>query len=425
MVDSKCIVNFACQRCLQPIKLDETFNVLGEHTLAELSLPINVNPEVDLESQAASLDHYVPPFRLHDSGNGANGFMLISDAGETETLGHFLKVRAELFDTLSENSNIDHPLCDECTDSLLELMDQELKITETECNEYNEYLKKLESAQDDPNIEALEKELADLKNEESRLLSEMEALKLEEMQQLQEIAEKEKEKERLEQEENHYWREYTKHRHELMTTEDEYKSIDCQLAYAQSRLDKLKKTNVFNATFHIWHSGHFGTINKFRLGRLPSEPVDWSEINAAWGQTALLLTSLARKMNLTFQRYKIVPYGNHSYVEVLADHKELPLYGSGGFRFLWDTKFDAAMVAFLDCLQQFKEEVEKGDSAFCLPYRMDRGKIEDSATGNTYSIRIQLNSEEQWTKALKFMLTNLKWGLAWVSSQLTEETEDV
>jgi beclin 1 len=54
---------------------------------------------------------------------------------------------------------------------------------------------------------------------------------------------------------------------------------------------------------------------------------------------------------------------------------------------LWDTKFDAAMVAFLDCLQQFKEEVEKGDSGFCLPYRMERGKIEDSATGNTYSVK--------------------------------------
>lgn len=35
--------------------------------------------------------------------------------------------------------------------------------------------------------------------------------------------------------------------------------------------------------------------------------------------------------------------------------------------------------------------------------------------------RIQFNSEEQWTKALKFLLTNLKWGLAWVSSQFTEE----
>jgi beclin len=176
---------------------------------------------------------------------------------------------------------------------------------------------------------------------------------------------------------------------------------------SRCQLEKLKKTNVFNATFHIWHSGHFGTINNFRLGRLPSAPVDWSEINAAWGQTALLLASLARKINLTFERYRLVPYGNHSYIEVLktaihnltfshavslllqvlADHKELPLYGSGGFRFLWDTKFDMAMVAFLDLMQQFKEEVERGESGFCLPYRVEKGKVEDTTSGNSYSIK--------------------------------------
>ena len=33
---------------------------------------------------------------------------------------------------------------------------------------------------------------------------------------------------------------------------------------SEMKLNKLKKTNVFNATFHIWHSGHFGTINGFR-----------------------------------------------------------------------------------------------------------------------------------------------------------------
>jgi len=81
-------------------------------------------------------------------------------------------------------------------------------------------------------------------------------------------------------------------------------------------LAKLRKTNVFNATFHIWHHGHFGTINKLRLGRLPSAPVDWAEINAAWGQVTLLLVSLARYMNLKFEKYRLVPYGNHSYVEV-------------------------------------------------------------------------------------------------------------
>ena len=52
-----------------------------------------------------------------------------------------------------------------------------------------------------------------------------------------------------------------------------------------------------------------------------------------------------------------MPYGNYSYVKVLSEDKDLPLYGSGGFRLIWDTKFDAGMAAFLDCLQQFKEEV--------------------------------------------------------------------
>ncbi|KAK6329098.1 hypothetical protein J4Q44_G00010760 [Coregonus suidteri] len=159
------------------------------------------------------------------------------------------------------------------------------------------------------------------------------------------------------------------------------------------------------------HSGQFGTINNFRLGRLPSVPVEWNEINAAWGQTVLL----------RFLRYRLDPYGNHSNLESLTDKsKELPLYCSGGLHFFWDNKFDHAMVAFLDCVQQFKEEVEKGDTGFRLPYRMDveKGKIEDTGgRGGSYSIKTQFNSEEQWTKALKFMLTNLKWGLAWVSSQ--------
>lgn len=61
----------------------------------------------------------------------------------------------------------------------------------------------------------------------------------------------------------------------------------------------------------------------------------------------------------------------------------------------------------LDCLQQFKEQVEMGNTGFCLPYRIDKGKIEDTASPpHAYSIKIQFNSEEHWTKALKYMLTN-------------------
>lgn len=294
-------------------------------------------------------------------------------------------MKAELFDTLTSNSDVDHPLCDECTDSLLELIEQQLKMAESEWNDYNNYLKKLELTDDIPDIEALEKELKDLSVEEQRLLVDLKNLKRDEGEIKETIKQQEEEKARLASEEEKYWREYTKHRRELITAEDEHRSLECQLSYAKSQLEKLKSTNVFNVTFHIWHSGHFGTINNFRLGRLPTAPVEWSEINAAWGQTTLLLASLARKMNLQFKRYKLVPFGNHSYIEVLDGNKELPLYGSGGFRFFWDTKFDAGMVAFLDCLQQFKEEVEKGESGFCFPYRMEKGKIQDA--GNSYSIK--------------------------------------
>lgn len=424
MTDQKLSVSFFCQRCFQPIKLDQTFSSIGEHNLAELSLPIQSPPAIDLEADRADIDHLIPAYHLIDSGNNGNGFTILSAQGEPGSLSHKLKVTADLFDIVSSNSEVDHPLCEECTDSLLDLLDQQLKLTEDELADYVQYHKKLVDEDTDVNLDLLVKELDDLKAEEERLKAELNSIEEEEVKLKRDIEEQEKIKERLARDEELYWKEYSKHRHEYILVEDEQRSLDCRLNYTQSHLEKLKKTNVFNATFHIWHSGHFGTINNFRLGRLPSAPVEWSEINAAWGQTALLLNALATKMNLKFDKYRLVPYGNHSYIEVINEQRDLPLYASGGIRFLWDTKFDSAMVAFLDCLQQFKEQVEKGDSGFLLPYKIDKGKFEDTA-GHSYSIRIQFNSEEQWTKALKFLLTNLKWGLAWVSSQFAKEQSEL
>eukprot|EP00128_Syssomonas_multiformis_P012189 Colp12_sorted_trinity150504_noHs@22234 len=95
----------------------------------------------------------------------------------------------------------------------------------------------------------------------------------------------------------------------------------------------------------------------------------------------------------------------------LEDKALLELYGTSGLsqlKTLWYPQFDQAMVAFLDCLNQFKMHVETKDSLFRLPYKINKDKIGD------VSIRTNFNSQEQWTKALKFMLTDLKWCLAWV-----------
>lgn len=269
-------------------------------------------------------------------------------------------------------------------------------------------------------IKSLEDEIKKMEALEKSLISQIQDLTEEQKKADADLKDLQVDKRKVSQQAQDYWTEYNHLKYQLFNLDDEILSTENKLAYYKQRIEKLSKTNVLNATFHIWHTGNFATINGFRLGRLPKEPVTWDEINAAWGQCVLLLHCLAKKINLRFKKYKLVPYGSNSFIESLDNKsKELPLYASGGFMFIWTAKFDQAMVAFLDCLQEFKEHVEKDESNFRLPYRMEKGKIIDSINGYSFSIRMQTNSEEQWTKALKFMLTNLKWSLAYVASNHT------
>jgi len=71
-------------------------------------------------------------------------------------------------------------------------------------------------------------------------------------------------------------------------------SLCTKIRVAQVKAYHLKRTNIFNDSFFIWHLGPFATINGNRLGRLPTSAgpqnqVDYPEINAAWGCAALLL----------------------------------------------------------------------------------------------------------------------------------------
>lgn len=272
----------------------------------------------------------------------------------------------------------------------------------------------------DVDIESLKREIERLESLENNLINQLHSQADEQKQADSDLHNLQSERKTISEQNETYWTEYNLLKHQLFNLDDELLSAENQLSYYKQRIDLLSQTNVLNATFHIWHTGNFATINGFRLGRLPKEPVSWDEINAAWGQCVLLLHCLAKKINLTFERYRLVPYGSSSFIESLDNKsRELPLYVSGGFMFIWTAKFDQAMIAYLDCLQQFKEQIERDESNFRLPYKMERGKIIDSINGYSFSIKMQTNSEEQWTKALKFMLTNLKWSLAYVASNHT------
>ncbi|XP_036195576.1 beclin-1 isoform X3 [Myotis myotis] len=353
-------VSFVCQRCSQPLKLDTSFKILDRVTIQELTAPLlataqvksgetqeeegNSGEEPFIETRQDGVSRrFIPPASLSRptfvlsapvedqhglplgermmSTESANSFTLIgeaSDGGTMENLSRRLKVTGDLFDIMSGQTDVDHPLCEECTDTLLDQLDTQLNVTENECQNYKRCLEILEQMNEDDS-EQLQMELKELALEEERLIQELEDVEKNRKLVAENLEQVQAEAERLDQEEAQYQREYSEFKRQQLELDDELKSVENQMRYAQMQLDKLKKTNVFNATFHIWHSGQFGTINNFRLGRLPSVPVEWNEINAAWGQTVLLLHALANKMGLKFQRYRLVPYGNHSYLESLTD----------------------------------------------------------------------------------------------------------
>mmetsp|Transcript_7424 Transcript_7424/g.10285 ORF Transcript_7424/g.10285 Transcript_7424/m.10285 type:complete len:464 (+) Transcript_7424:24-1415(+) len=318
----------------------------------------------------------------------------------------------KLFEIVSDKSSVDFPLCKECSQKVLKTLEQQVAEALKEFEGYKSFLNKLESEKE---VFLPEDELEQIKNielEEQKLREAIQDIESQRDTLAQEMKLLQSDSQQIDIIEQQYWENYTEFQHELEEFQNEHETIHTKLQNTKETLDKLKVTNVYNDTFYIWHDGHFGTINNFRLGRLPSQPVDWNEINAAWGQATLLLHTIAKKLNFKFSTYRLLPMGSNSKMEKLSDKSSYELFGSSDIslgRLFWYRRFDTGMVAFLQCLSELGDYAESQDRTFKLPYKIDKDKIGDM------SIKIQFNNEETWTKALKYMLTNLKYLLLFAS----------
>ncbi|XP_057585745.1 beclin-2 [Hippopotamus amphibius kiboko] len=423
-------LRFICQRCSQPLKRNQSMEMSQEPEALML---------ISAQGEPGETQEGGPPSRekadfenLNDSAScrtlpglpgrrmswdNSNNFILLGNLGSVRTINSRQKAASDIFDILSGERDVDHPLCEDCTDNLLEQLDVQVTITESEIQNYKCCLETREWISEDER-ETLQEKLKGLELEEARLVQELEEVEKNQERTAADLKAAQAETEMLDQQEKQYRKDYSKLKWQKLELYDALSSVETQLWYSQIQWDQLEKTNIFNATFEIWHDGALPTINNFRLGCLPTVPVCWNEINAAWGQTALLLLALSNTIGLEFQRYQLIPCGNHSHLKSLTDDcTELPLFSNGKNVFLHN-KFDQAMMAFLDCMQQFKEVAEKGGSGLRLPYKIHvkKGLMEDPGSGGGfYPIRTHSNTEEEWTKALKLMLINFKCSLTWVS----------
>eukprot|EP00730_Choanoeca_flexa_P013663 TRINITY_DN5567_c0_g1_i2.p1 TRINITY_DN5567_c0_g1~~TRINITY_DN5567_c0_g1_i2.p1 ORF type:complete len:419 (+),score=117.31 TRINITY_DN5567_c0_g1_i2:115-1371(+) len=410
-------VPFACQQCHNPVKLSWMHN-LNEATVqayADASSSDSKSSEnTKPTNSTANDDDTETPLEIAITKPAS----AIPSGGDDNPDSRRLLAQ-RLFDQLSSESSIDHPLCETCTHSMLDMVDDELKNKQEEKRELKafltQYRQHTSSQSDGVSVATLETQLGKLDEQIGNLTAALASLEVEEDTMLDSIKQHEAEIQQLQQEEAELWRDINKLQLDDLASKQEHELLEKQYAIAQDQLEMLKRTNVYNDTFHIWFDGHFGTINGFKLGRLPAMPVEWDEINAGLGQALLLLDVMATRLNFSYSDYKLRPRGSLSKIEV--EGKDMPLYGPPTSRMFGDQKFDRALVAFLACLSQFKDHVETLDPHFKLPYDIDGDIIRDPH--HELSIKYSGSSEEGWTKALKFTLANMKWCLAWTCKQMT------
>ncbi|KAI1089783.1 APG6-domain-containing protein [Rostrohypoxylon terebratum] len=354
----------------------------------------------------------------------------------------------KLFEILSARSDVDHPICVECTEMLVDGLQKKLDSTARERDAYAAFLKQVVA--DTPSEEDLaesEQALTKARKEEEESMKQLLVLEKEKAALDLEIAALEEESAALDTEEEQFWRERNAFTTKLAEFQNERDSINSKYDHDSQLLIKLQRANVYNDTFSIHHDGHFATINGLRLGRLSTKPVDWPEINAAWGQALLLVVTVADKLGYKFESYEPLPMGSTSKI-IRYDHQSpsasrlgghrsgpppapkktiLELFCSGDLplQMLFNRKFDQGMVAFLELVrqlgafvhQQTKNSEQGGYAAnpLALPYKIEGDKIGDDRIGH-YSIKLGMNTDESWTKACKFALTCCKFLIAHASN---------
>lgn len=325
-----------------------------------------------------------------------------------------ITVLKRAFDIASTQTQIEQPLCLECMRVLSDKLDKEVEDVNRDIQAYEACLQRLEGEARNVLSEAdFLKEKLKIEEEERKLEAAIEETEKQCAVVTAELTELELKSSRFKELEERYWHEFNNFQFQLISHQEERDAILAKTEVSQAHLELLKKTNVLNDAFPIWYDGEFGTINNFRLGRLPKIPVEWDEINAAWGQACLLLHTMAQHFRPKFQyRIKILPMG--SYPRIMdTNNNTYELFGP--VNLFWSTRYDKAMTLFLTCVKEFadfanskdRENNIRLDKCFKLPYKIDNDKVE------SYSITQSFNKQENWTKALKYTLCNLKWVLYW------------
>lgn len=293
---------------------------------------------------------------------------------------------------LSESS-IQHPLCRDCAQDCLDHMAARADEVKAEVDTLSLMEREMERlALVDGDLEMSQEDMTRWRREQNSIANKIDSMN-EEIQQLKEILDsydrdhlvlKEKlqsleaESKGLEEEEKRFWYRYETLRSESDQIASEEAKLHEQIKNEKLILSSLQSSDAYMDAFCIEEDASgMGTINDLRLGRLlqrgpRTDQVEWTEINAALGQVALLITVLGRLMKYSFKEYKVIPRCSISCIETLNPERAMyELYGTNDWqigRLLHSRRFDHGMVGILTCVKELADFANSIDPNFQLPY---------------------------------------------------------
>ncbi len=191
------------------------------------------------------------------------------------------------------------------------------------------------------------------------------------------------------------------------------RSIQDDLDRSYNSFDKLLQINVLNDAFYVWYAGPYGTINNFRLGNTSIKPIESNELNAGLGEASLAIYIIASRCGIDLKNYCIIPMGSFPKIVKVEDRTKTvyPLYiDQGSFSFFPKRNFNLALTGFLHCLNEIGDFVASYDPTMGMPYKINIQELKIGDISFTYGV-----DDEIWTRSLKFVLSNIKWIIAWYS----------
>ncbi|CAO1613183.1 unnamed protein product [Parajaminaea phylloscopi] len=346
---------------------------------------------------------------------------------------------------------IDHPLCCECSEYCISVMRKQIETARSHRDAFVEWNAAAEKAQSDgKEVQRMEAEIVELETLVKQITSSLGSAERTKLALEEESKRLDLEEKALEQQETDFWNSYSKLLAETEALEATRDTLRRSIHTSEKALDRLNATNVFFDAFSIGHeggssggsgtanepsnsrrpagAGGVATINGLRFGRVSSASgrgsgsggssssatVDWNEVNAAWGQVALLLENLRVKIGALaegvkpgvwtaaghgskaareFVGWRVHPKGSTSFMDKLppppavssstsrvssapptssdkagaapvGEPHELhhPNAWASLTRLLHRRRFDAAMVGVLDCTSQLFRWAEEAEA---------------------------------------------------------------